>query len=208
MNVYSAGGAMWSAAEKGAIEHVWTDPCSAPTQWVAEPVKLQHPEPTEAHKLALPPRQALGPAELFDELLAKEARLSKVLDALENEEHELLRRDASASKTLFAKEGVSLAGNAAQWLSPQEQKQKARDDAKRERQLSRLRVGKPQPPPAKGVIDAVRVLRARERETAHELALIEAQLTELSDTALSAEGAGGSTTTVNVLQTSSSLPAL
>ena len=212
-SVYSAGGDCWFDGGKGAIQHVWSDQLSAPTQWVAEPATVP-PRPealptTEAKsklssEVDLAPRDAIASAQALNELLVREARLGDRLQQLRGQQRDLLARASTPQPPIQGSDVMGGQNMAAQWLSEEELDATARNAARRARQEARLQVGKlPRAPPRSvhdSITEQVRVLRARERDAAREMALIGEQL----------HGANAPTTTVmsRLLTQSASMPAI
>ena len=111
----------------------------------------------------------------------RQVQLEEKLSALRAQERELVELESSQPRAASC-DGSLLAGQsiAAQWLSAEDQGALARDQARRQRQEERLRVGKmPQALPRSSrdnLRETLRVVRARERNVANEKALLETQV--------------------------------
>lgn len=131
---------------------------------------------------SLPPLSVIPQSDkMIEGLQMRQVQLEEKLSALRAQERELIELESSQPRAASC-DGSLLAGQsiAAQWLSEQDQDALSRDQARRQRQEGRLRVGKMPQAPTRSSRDnlreTLRVVRARERHIANEKAVLETQV--------------------------------
>ena len=190
-NVYSAAGCLFFEGEEGSLCKAWAeDESTTPMPWVSRPAEAassSSDNSAEADFLEEPlAAQRLAEAHV-DKLTEVEASLTATLEELRKEMAKLAReakgishrnkRPAPSASQLDVADS-SMAGHdlMSQWLSPEEMAKEKREAAKARRKHVSTRSDEPPPRPKppdtaeqRAVEEALRTLRARERDAVRTL---------------------------------------